>query len=162
LSQPPPAYQLGPSDKISVVVESHQELSGEHTLSVEGTYAQPLIGTLSVRGMTTSQVEELVKTRLSAFVADLRVSVTLVTARPLKITALGEVKEPGQFTIDRDETVLDVLGRAGGLTEFANDSAIYVVRTRPAERIRFRYQDLTRPDATVGFRLQDGDSILVE
>lgn len=163
LSIPPPPHQLGPGDTISVFVVAQQELSGEHRISPEGTLVQPLLGAVDASGLTTMQLTNFLAQRLSVYVSEPQVTVSLVAARELRITALGEVRAPGQFLVPPDESVLGVLGRASGLSEFADDTSIYVVRRSPtAERIRFRYQNLVQPDSTVKFRLRDGDSIVVE
>jgi protein involved in polysaccharide export with SLBB domain len=77
---------------------------------------------------------------------------------------LGEVKTPGRFTLNNNEGMLDLLARAGGLSMFANEDAIYVIqRANPGPRIRFRYSDLVAADpASLRFRLHDGDVVIVE
>jgi polysaccharide export outer membrane protein len=145
-----------------VFVTGHEELSGEYVISPDGKYVQPLIGTLTVSGLSVTDVEQQVRTKLAIYITEPRVSVTLKAARQLRVNVIGEVKAPGQFSIEADESVLDLLSRAGGLTDFADETAIYLVRRATGERIRFRYDDLTSPDLTLTFRLQDGDSVIAQ
>ncbi len=156
------AYLLGPEDRISVFVTGQESLSGEHVISPDGVIVQPLLGALKLSGISTQEAQKLITTRLSVYINSPQVSVTLLEARKLRVNALGELKQPGQYVVSADETVLDVLGRAGGLTDFADENAIYVVRRVTGERLRFRYGDLTQPDITAKFRLQNGDSVIVQ
>jgi hypothetical protein len=60
--------------------------------------------------------------------------------------------------------VLEVLATAGGLSEFANEDYLFVLRSTPAPlRIRFRYSDLLTPSVGANrFALQEGDAVLIE
>jgi polysaccharide export outer membrane protein len=77
---------------------------------------------------------------------------------------LGEVRTPGTYTVPHGSTVLAVLAAAGGLSEFADEDEIFVLRSSPAPlRIRFRYSDLVTPSIGANrFALQDGDTVVVE
>ena len=79
------------------------------------------------------------------------------------MSVVEEVTHPGPFEVDRGEGVLQALGRAGGFTEFASKDGIYVLRDKPTERVRFRYEDLVGGDErSLKFRLRDGDVVVVE
>lgn len=156
------AYRLGPDDQISVFVTGHEELSAKHVVSPGGQIVQPLIGTVSVKNLSIGEVQRVVAERISVYIKAPQVSVTLLDARKLRVNTMGEVKNPGQFDVSADESVLDLLGRSGGLSDFADESSIYLIRRGSQERLRFRFRDLTRPDITSTFRLQDGDSIIVQ
>lgn len=161
LTQPPAPHTLAVGDRFTLLVADHAELSGEFAVTPEGKVVHPVLGAIPARGMTTEALEKVFGQHFTRFVAEPKVTVVLLTTT-LHVSALGEVTTPGQFVIDRGESVLDVLGRAGGLTAFADPSSIFLVRARSGERIRFRYDDLTRPDASASFRLMDGDALVVE
>lgn len=151
-------------DTISVAVRNQRPLSGSFTVLENGAYAQPVVGQVTVAGLTEAQASKKLANLLKGIVVEPQVVVTVVTPRPVRVSVLGEVRTPGQFAIQYDETVLSVLARSGGLTTFADGNGIYVIRQRPElRRIRFRYQHLKAADpASTTFRLRDGDVIVVE
>jgi polysaccharide export outer membrane protein len=80
------------------------------------------------------------------------------------VVVLGEVRVPGVFEFAPDAGLLQALGRAGGLTEFADHDGIYLLRRgNPPVLVRFDYDIVvagdTRSNAIV---LRDGDVIVVE
>jgi len=152
-------------DTLSVSVKGQESLSGDFIVREDGTYLQPVVGPLDVAGRTAPQVEKILETELSdGIVTNPDASVAIGQARTLDIHVLGEVQSPGTVDVEPSDTLLSVLAKAGGLTEFARRNHIYVVRNRPeVMRIRFRYADLTGgdPDA-LAFRFRTGDAVVVE
>ena len=151
-------------DEISVVVKNQATMSGEFTVQADGRYVQPLVGHIHVAGLTPEQAAKRLAQYLKGLFDKPETSIALATPHALRVSVLGEVQEPGNFEIVPDETMLTVLARAGGLTEFGDRNSIYVVRKRPRnQRIRFRYQDLTGAQpAALAFRFHDGDVVVVE
>lgn len=151
-------------DTIAVAVKGQQDLSGSHTVRPNGAYAQPVVGEVPVDGLTEAEAARKVVTLLKGIVVKPRVQVTVIKSRPVRVSVIGEVVNGGQFTAQFDESVLSLLARARGLSPFAKEDGIYVVRRRPdLIRVRFRYQDLKAVDpASTLFRLHDGDVIVVE
>ncbi len=159
----PTEATLRPGDRIFVLVQGQDALSGELPVRVDGSVLQPVYGKIEVHGATASEAARRITERLKGLVVDPRVTVTIVSTSA-KVSVVGEVTHPGPFDIGSNEGVLDALARAGGLTEFADDDRIFVLRRHPAlSRIRFRYSDLVGADPrSVTFRLQDDDVVVVE
>ena len=70
--------------------------------------------------------------------------IVVIEESPTQVTVLGEVRTPGRRALESPATVLDALADAGGLTEFADDDRIFVLRRN--ERIRFTFDELSRGD----------------
>jgi polysaccharide biosynthesis/export protein len=151
-------------DRIYVLVRGHAQLSGEFEVRADGSYVQPIVGTISVAGKTPTEAATAISKRLSGVLERPEVSVAALAPRAPTISVLGQVTEPGRFEISRDEGVLSAIARAKGLTIFADRDAIYVLRKEPrTTRIRFRYGDLTAGQKrSFDFRLRDGDVVVVE
>jgi polysaccharide export outer membrane protein len=156
--------RIGPGDEIYVLVADQQALSGAFTIGPEGSYVQPVVGAVSLLGLTTKEATQQLTARLSGILVRPQVTITVTKRRPLRISVIGQVTKPGRFEVPYDESVLATIALAGGLTEFADDDAIYVIRRDPhLLRIRFRMRDLAGPDGvSARFRLNDGDVIVVE
>jgi polysaccharide export outer membrane protein len=77
---------------------------------------------------------------------------------------LGEASKPGIYPIDQDVRLVHLLALAGGLSDYASRSSIYVVRSTPRPvRIRFTYESIFRNiDGAGDFALHRGDLVEVE
>jgi polysaccharide export outer membrane protein len=151
-------------DRLYLLVRGQESLTGEIPVREDGSIVHPVFGRVAVADLTTADAARAVTSRLQNVVTTPEVTVSIVATGPCKVSVVGEVTHPGVLEIDPRENVLHVLARAGGFTEFANRSGIYVIRSRPVgERVRFRFDDLEGGDAkSLGFRLQDGDVVVVE
>ena len=155
---------IKPGDKISVFVEGQANLSGQFDVTSAGDYPQPLVGSVHVAGLSPDAAGKHIAGILGKFVQGAVVQVGIAVPGPNRITVLGEVAEPGLLSLAYDQTLLEAIASAGGLTAFADEDSIFVVRVRPqARRIRFKYSALVQPDIrATGFSLEDGDTIFVE
>lgn len=159
-----PSAVIHPGDRILVQVDGHKDLSGEFIVGVSGEYSHPVVGLVSVGGLDSRTASERVAEALARVVTTPRVGVVLLQRGPIHVTVVGEVGSSGAFELPHGSGLLVALGKAGGLSDFADDDQIYVLRKQPKpQRIRFRFEDLTNPEpAAVTFELRDGDTILVE
>jgi polysaccharide export outer membrane protein len=155
---------IAPGDKIAVTVDQHAELSGEFEIGAAGTYNQPLAGAIGVGGMAPSAAATQIANKLSRYIKAPSVKVTLLSRPPLTVPVVGEVRSPGTYTVPAGSNVLTAVAFAGGLSDFADEDHIFVLRSKPTPlRIRFRYSDLLTPSVGASrFALQDGDAVLVE
>lgn len=119
-------YALAPGDLISVVVFGEPELSKEYTVGESGKIAFPLIGEVTVLSLKTKQVERLLRQKLkSGFLVNPRVNVTIRTYRSVYIN--GQIKTPNGYPFVPGMTVRKLISIAGGFTERASTSRIYVI-----------------------------------
>lgn len=157
---------LRPGDVIQIQVQNWEELrlGVSYTINADGSIVLPLVGVFDVEGMTVQEVATKLDAKLQGLIESPRARVSVANPRTPVVTVMGEVQQPGRFEVMAGEGVLPALALAGGLTEFADINAIYVVRKYPnRQRIRFRYGDLVGGvQRAVDFQLQDGDVVVVE
>lgn len=118
--------QLGQSSR-TYTVGSSQGVSG-YTVDANGDIDFPVLGKVHVAGKKREEIASLIKHELVSknLVKDPVVTVEFLN---LYISVMGEVNNPGQFSIDRDRlTVLDALSMAGDLTIYGNRSKVMVLR----------------------------------
>jgi polysaccharide biosynthesis/export protein len=173
---PLPAAQpatVGPRDSLLVFVRNQAALSGEFVVRDDGTYLQPTLGNIVVAGRTPSAIEAELLARLKGILTDPEVSVSIVKAAPVRVSVVGEVKNPGSYELVRERTVVSALASAGWLTDFAHSDRIFVVRPPPAAvpgqvpgadtRVRFSTAELKLAEPHAArFLLRDGDIVSVE
>lgn len=120
--------QLGQSvQNNSVSANTGQGVSG-YTIDTEGNIDFPVVGKIHVADMEREEIAEMIKNKLITenLVKDPIVTVEFMN---LCVSVLGEVNNPGRFSIDRDHlTLLDALSMAGDLTIQGNRSKVLVLR----------------------------------
>jgi protein involved in polysaccharide export with SLBB domain len=123
----PDQYQLGPGDKVRVLVFNENDLSGEFVVDSSGSVNLPLIGAVAARGATVREFQDRVVTKLrDGYLKDPKVSIEVLNYRPFFIT--GEVKSGGEYPYKAGLTVQDAVGVAGGYTYRANTKTAYIRR----------------------------------
>jgi polysaccharide export outer membrane protein len=123
---------LGPGDTVRVTVFQNPDLTTEGRLSGRGSIRMPLIGEVSLQGLTPSAAETRIADRLreESIVVNPQVSVNLVQLRSRQVSILGQVAKPGKYPIeDLSMKLTDLLATAGGVAPGGADS-ITVVTTR--------------------------------
>jgi polysaccharide export outer membrane protein len=106
-------------------VQTAQQLQ-TYLVSVDGTIEFPLVGTMSLSGLTRTDATEKVKELVSKYVKDAIVNIRILN---FKVSVLGEVQRPGTFTINDERlTILEALGLAGDMTIFGDRKNVKIIR----------------------------------
>jgi polysaccharide export outer membrane protein len=165
---PPPAsasgeFLLAPGDLVYVRVFSQEDVSGRVRVRPDGRITVPFVNDVAAAGKTTVEVAKEIQARLREVINQPVVTVTLDEVGTTQISVLGEVARPGVYAIERGQGMLRALAAAGGLTEFAHKDRIFIVRSNPAAKIRFTFEQLANPDsASAKFSLQNNDAVVVQ
>ncbi len=158
-------YVIGPEDGLEISVWKDDTLKATSLVRPDGMISFPLAGELVAAGKTADQVREELRKRLEKYIPDAVVSVAVVHVASYRIYVLGRVNKPGDFPVGRDVDILQALALAGGLTPFAHENDIRVVRRGADGRtvtLPFRYADaLSDGDLSQNIRLRSGDVLLV-
>lgn len=145
---PAKSYTLGPSDKVEIRVLGIDELDGKISkIDPEGNIDVPIIGTVKASGLTVDQLQEDLRGRLTRYVIDPKVNVTVTEYRSRPITILGAVNKPGVLENTGTDTLAEVISAAGGLR---SDAGNIVVITRPGDAGPLPLPNLRR-DPKTGF-----------
>lgn len=166
------AYTLGSGDQIQIDIFNVPEYSGQngqYQVLVDGTINMPLIGKVSVLGLTIDQTANQLRRAYQPYLQRPELlTVKLLGTRPLQIGIAGEVNRPGSYTIPIStdaEVKLPTLTLAiqlgGGITQAADIRCI--VLTRPQiGRVTIDLTDLVQlGDLSKDITLRDGDTIFV-
>jgi polysaccharide export outer membrane protein len=155
-------YRLGPGDLIRVSVFGSPELSNEVRVSDSGYITYPLVGSIEVAGRSTAQVEAMLKARFieGGYLRDPQVLVHVAEYQSQKVSVLGHVMKPGQYTLQSSSRVLDMLAAAGGLrTDEAGDSATLI--RKDGSRQPIDLHALFDGDPTYNVNVRGGDTLYV-
>jgi polysaccharide export outer membrane protein len=110
-------YRLGAGDLLRINVFDHPELQVDLRVSESGRITFPLLGEISVAGMSTHEVENTLTRGLAngGFVHQPQVTVLVTDFQSQKVSVMGQVARPGQYALTVSEHVLDALAQAGGV-----------------------------------------------
>lgn len=118
-------YLLGPGDKLRLSVYEWPALTGEFTISAEGTLSLPQIGAIQAIKRSTTEVAQTVATRLQESAKLLKtpdVTVEVISYRPYFV--FGQVKRPGEYNYRPGINVLAAFAVAGGAPRMDDDVSI--------------------------------------
>jgi polysaccharide export outer membrane protein len=158
-----PGYRLGPEDVLEISVWREDGLKKEVLVRPDGGISFPLVGELHARDKTVSELRDELAKRLEKFMPDPTVSVAVMKVAN-RIYVIGRVNKPGDFPVGRDVDVLQALSLAGGLTPFANENSIKVMRRENGKQVTlpFQYGRVTRGERLEqNVILQRGDVVVV-
>lgn len=158
-------YVIGPDDLLTVNVWKEDEISRQVPVRPDGRVSLPLIGDVQAAGLTPLELQQSIRSRLTAYLVNPTVTVMVQEARSRHFNVVGEVEHPGSFVLGQPLTVLDALAMAGGFRDFAKTGAIYVLRLNPDgshQRIAFNYkQVISGRSLQQNVHLQAGDTVVV-
>lgn len=131
---------IGPLDTISVNVFGVPDLSGEIQVDASGRIAMPLIGTVDAGGKTASELSQDIESALTGrYVRNPDVTVNLLSSVSQVVTIDGEVVEPGLYPVTNQMTLLRAVASARGLSEFADQEDVVILRTVEGQRMAALY-----------------------
>ncbi|MDI1284431.1 MAG: polysaccharide export protein [Reyranella sp.] len=121
-------YRVAPGDKLRVVVLSDTELSGDYEVDSTGVISPRMATRVSVVGMTTVEIEAMLRDRYRAdgLLRNPKLTVDLVARRPFYI--VGEITRPGAFPYVNGINLIQAVAIAGGYTRRASKTRITVRR----------------------------------
>jgi polysaccharide export outer membrane protein len=157
-------YVLGAGDTVQVRVFGQEGMGATTRVRSDGKITLPFLNDIQAEGYEPSVLAQQIQARLKDFINEPVVTVSVEGARDMQVLLVGEVQRPGNTALPPGSGVLAALVAAGGLTDFADDEMIFVVRHTPQPaRIRFTYKSLLAPSGpATTFKLESGDVIVVE
>ncbi|MGN5376495.1 polysaccharide biosynthesis/export family protein [Sphingomonas hankookensis] len=131
---------IGPLDTIEVDVFGIPDLGREMQVDASGRIAMPLAGTIDARGKTASELGGLIEAALRArYVRNPQVTVNIKSSVSQVVTIDGQVVEPGLYPVTNQMTLMRVIASAKGLSEFAKQDDVVILRTVGTQRLAGLY-----------------------
>ncbi|MDJ0978690.1 MAG: polysaccharide biosynthesis/export family protein [Erythrobacter sp.] len=120
--------KLAPGDKVSIVVQDLDTMSGEYIIDETGSVSLPLVDRVDAAGLSYVEMQRAIAAQLVA--ADVlknpNVTVQPLELRPIYI--MGEVRRPGEYAFRQGLTVFAAVSMAGGYTYRARTDEVAVTR----------------------------------
>jgi polysaccharide biosynthesis/export protein len=163
-AQAPPSYQVKPGDVLEISVWKEPDLQRTVLVRPDGGFSFPLVGEIDARGKSVADLNKLVSERLSKYIAEAVVTVTVQEIKGNKIFVIGQVNKPGEFIVNPSVNVMQALSMAGGVTPFAATNDIKILRRNGAaqQAMPFPYGDVVRGrNLNQNIELVAGDVVVV-
>jgi polysaccharide export outer membrane protein len=164
-------YLIGPGDVLNVDIFDVPEYSGAYGVLADGSLTLPLVGPISVSGVTLDQASEIMSRKFAAVLRRPIVTVSLVEARPVQVAIVGQIKHPGSYTVETLTTVSQVINGAGGVMPSADLEQVQLRRRLPlgqgnglgnTQTITLNLRELVNGgDLNQDLSLRDGDEIII-
>jgi polysaccharide export outer membrane protein len=137
------SYHLGSGDRIHIGVFGQSDLNGDYVVDGGGSVQLPLIGSVRAAGLTVAEFQkQLISKYSDGYLVNPNVEVDVVNYRPFYI--IGEIKAPGQYPYVNGMSILNAVALAGGFTDRADKSEVYIRRNGSAKEIEFPGDETTK------------------
>ena len=159
-------YFVGNGDVLAINVYENEDLSTTVRVTAENTIRVPLIGEVSVKNLTVSQVSKKLEALLAdGYLVNPQVDVFMKDYRSKKATILGQIRNPGLFELQGEITLLEFISKAGGILIDAGNNAT-IKRKKPKDNQEDVIPiDLNRlikkGDTSLNLSIRDGDSVYI-
>jgi protein involved in polysaccharide export with SLBB domain len=157
-----PDYIMGPGDTMVIRIWGPMaDSSFFQSLDRNGQITLPYAGPVRLWGLTFKDAGEMIKQQLSRYYRGIQTSVTMGSLRTMRIYVVGEVCQPGSYTLSSLSTVTNALFAAGGPVKLGSLRRVELKRNHHTVGTVDLYDFLLRGDKTRDFRLESGDTIFV-
>lgn len=158
-----PNYIIGADDSLKIEVWKEEQLSATLTVRPDGKISLPLINDISAAGFTPMQLAADITSRLTKFVDDPVVNVSVVAVNSKRIFMTGQIGHPGPLAITPGMTILQAIATAGGPGPYGNTKHMYILRgdSNNQRKINFDYNKALKKGDMQGVSLLPGDTVVV-
>lgn len=157
----PANYRLGAGDNVIIDVWGSSQETFEGEISPDGTVTIEGVGPIALGGMSVTQANAAVKSRLGKFYEGCSVQLTVGNTRTIQVQVMGEVNVPGTYSLSSLSSAFNALYAAGGINEIGTLRNIKVYRSGRCISTIDVYDYILNGNSRGDVRLQDNDIIVV-
>lgn len=159
----PDNYVLGTGDELSIAIWGFSDFNGSFKIDENGAINPKLVGRIYLKGLTFKDAKGLIAGKFKT-VYDLnnsQIDVTLSYSKIITVNIVGEVNNPGSYTIPSINTAFNALVTVGGIRPIGSVRKIYLKRGGQTIKTLDVYEYLMNPDSKQDFFLENNDYLLV-
>ena len=165
----PSNYRLGPGDEVIIDIWGASQNTIRQQISPDGTINIQKIGPVNLNGLTIAEANDYLKKTLNKIYNGLNnandptsdIRLTLGSIRTIQINVMGEVVQPGTYSLSSFATVFHALYRAGGVSDIGSLRNVQLVRNGKNIATIDVYQFIMKGNIQDDIRLQEGDVVIV-
>lgn len=159
-----PGYLISPGDVLEISVWKEEELQRSVLVRPDGGISFPLVGNVSAKGKTIDELQQEISNKLAKYIPNPAVSVSVQELKGNVIYVIGKVNKPGQYPIGQYVDVMQAISLAGGLTPFADENDIKVLRRKNGKTVVYPFEYnkvIAGKKLEQNILLQPGDTVMV-
>jgi protein involved in polysaccharide export with SLBB domain len=153
-------YVIGPGDQLKMLMWGRINNTLNLTVGRDGSVSIPEIGPLQVAGLNFAQTKKLIEDHAGQ-ITGVKVDVTMGKLKTIQVYVVGEVQQPGAYTVSALSHVSNALGAAGGITKIGSLRKVELRRGNQLVRVIDLYSLLLAGNEQGDEQLQPGDVIFV-
>jgi polysaccharide export outer membrane protein len=158
----PGTYKIGVGDVLHITVWEEPQFTETAVVRPDGKISVPLVSDVDVSGQTPEAVQAALTEKLNKLVHKPRVTVVVQEIHSRMVFITGEVQRPGAYPLMEAMNVVQLVARSGGLTDFAKQKKVYVLRAANSARVNVNYQKVLKGEAPEqNVELAPGDTVVV-
>lgn len=157
----PDNYQLGAGDLIFIDVSGASQMSFDGEISPEGTLFVEGYGSLQLGGLTLAQANAKARSVLGRYFGGSKISLTVGQTKSITVNVMGEVNNPGTYTLSAFASVFHALYLAGGANDIGTLRNIKVYRNNRLVSTVDLYDYILNGKQSGNIRLASNDVIVV-
>jgi protein involved in polysaccharide export with SLBB domain len=154
-------YIIGPGDSFTIYLWGGAEESYKVTVSRDGDIIIPRIGTINVSGLTFTELKNFLGQKFKKYFNEFQMNITMDTLRAIEIFLVGEVKNPGTYSVGSLSTIVTALYATGGPTKNGSLRNIKLIRNGETITILDLYDFFIKGIKDNDARLEQGDTIFI-
>lgn len=146
---------------VSTTVYTSPQLQA-YTVDSVGCIHFPVLGMIHVEGMTKTELSNFIAQQLQQYLKDPVVTVKFLN---FQVSVLGEVSQPGIYTLSKDRvTILDAIAMAGDMTVYGQRTNILLIREDTQGALSYHRIDLNKKEALLAqtYYVQQNDVIYIQ
>jgi polysaccharide biosynthesis/export protein len=160
-----PEFIIGAEDVLGIYVWHEPDFTRKVFVRPDGKIGVPFLRDIQAAGLTTSQLADRIKEEAKRLLSDPEVSVTIEEIHSQVVNLLGAVGRPGIYPLGAPMTIIDLIARAGGLTEYAKKDDILVIRQElpfKSSRYIFKYNEfVNNRNYPQNWMLKNRDTVII-
>jgi polysaccharide export outer membrane protein len=155
-------YIVGAGDVLVVMPSDSREGTNQVAVSPGNTIQLPLIGEVTTVGHTLGQLSEIISKKYAQYYKKTDFLVNVSDIRSYRGYVLGEVRTSGEYILQTRTTVLGLLAKAGGRTDFATGKITLIRRkSESTSKFEFTYDALLTKESQAEPLYVERDDIIV-
>lgn len=157
----PNDYVIAGGDSFTVSLYGKETATHNVIVDREGRLNLPGFSPIDVVGLTYAELKSLVTKKIKSEAIGLQAYVSIAQLRSLQVLVVGEVYQPGSYTLSPLSSATHALFASGGLTEISSLRNIEIKRQGKTISTLDLYDLLLKGDTRSDVVLQSGDVVFV-
>jgi protein involved in polysaccharide export with SLBB domain len=153
-------YVIGPGDELKALLWGRINDRLDLIVQRDGGVLIPEIGPLQVAGLTFEQAKKLIELR-GEQITGVQVDVTMGRLRTIPVFVMGEVRQPGAYTVSALAHVSNALAASGGITKVGSLRRVELRRGNHTIKVLDLYAMLLYGDTAQDLQIEPDDVIFV-